>query len=58
MIRPAIAVALLLAGCDKTAAPVASDDAIAAAAAEHKAVADTDGARRDAARPGGPVEQN
>ena len=48
MTRVAIAVALLLAGCG-TGTPVpAGDDATAMASAERKAVADTDGAQRDA----------
>ena len=48
---------LLLAGCDRGAAPAPNDDARATAAAEHKAVADTDAAEHDAAAVR-PVEQN
>ena len=43
-----LAVALLAAACSHQAAPVVDQTAVATAAAERKAVADTDGARRDA----------
>lgn len=57
--RPAtVAVLLLVAGCGSGAPPVPTDDAVAMAAAERKAVADTDAARRDAAIPGRAAEQN
>lgn len=55
MIRAVVA-ALLLAGCGTGAKPPTNNDAAATAAAERKAVADTDGAHRDAATPG--TEQN
>ena len=59
MIRPlAAGVVLMTAGCGTAAPPVTTDDTIAAAAAERKAVADTDGARRDAATAARPTEQN
>ncbi len=43
-----VAAMLLVAGCDRKAAPVVDDTAIATAAAERKAVADTDAAQREA----------
>ena len=43
-----VAAMLMVAGCDRKAAPVVDDTAIATAAAERKAVADTDAAQREA----------
>jgi len=43
-----VAAMLMVAGCERKAAPVADDTAIATAAAERKAVADTDAAQREA----------
>jgi hypothetical protein len=54
----AIGVLVVVAGCGDHAAPAVSDDAVATAAAERKAVADTDGARRDASVAGRTAEQN
>lgn len=49
--RPMLVVlaTLLVAACSKNVAPAVSAEAMAIAAAERKAVADTDAARRDAA---------
>lgn len=56
MIREIVIVACLLsAGCSPAAEPI-SDDSAAIAAAERKAIADTDAARRDAAAM--PAEQS
>ena len=51
MTRAVFVAALLIAGCDRKAAPVVDNTAIATAAAEHKAVADTDAAQREAVAP-------
>ena len=53
----AISLLVLVTACGTGAAPVVTDDAVATAAAERKAVADTDAARRDAAI-ARPAEQN
>jgi hypothetical protein len=49
---------VLVSACGRSAAPVADSDATAIAAAERKAVADTDAARRDAVVRAAPGEQN
>ena len=42
-----VAAMLMVAGCDRKAAPVVDNTAMATAAAERKAVADTDAAQRE-----------